>query len=158
MNDRPRSHHYAFVHRMIPSLLEARLEEIISIFIGKEGQNFLEAMWDKCGQLIEEGAPKLPSDGLSYFVEPRSEEPLKVVIQFPRPERITEGHMAALLVWRSGEYRYFILEFGVDIFSKENYSVLCEWRDGSHLNYGPGPQANPRNFLERVMSLVELEE
>jgi len=46
------------------------------------------------------------------------------------------------------------LEHGLNPLTGDTYTVLCEWRDQKHLNYGRGPEVTVDAFGSAVSDLV----
>jgi len=83
------------------------------------------------------------------------------IITFPRPERVTEAFMAAIVVpLEAGDQnhpncRYITLEYG----DAPRGTLLCEWSPVSgHKNYGDGPEPTIDLFVDAVKRLVSREE
>jgi len=111
--------------------------------------------------------PRLPDDGsarnaeLELFtavkIDTREHDGYRVhVIHMPAPQAPTEAHFVAI-VHKADEphepgqdspsTRYFTLEMTLGA-----RPLLCEWRrDGSHDNYGEGPNPDPDAFLAAVL-------
>lgn len=93
----------------------------------------------------------MPSDGLSGDLTTLGSHRLLVVV-LPRPVAAAEAYYTAV-VHPAGidRCRYFTLEYAVNPFTGESYTVLGEWADGNHLSYGPGPEPSLSAFLSVVV-------
>lgn len=86
------------------------------------------------------------------------------VIEFPEPKEVAEAHMVALLlpIDTSAELpdeaarpkgRYFTLEKGMT-FGGGSRTVLAEWTEDTHSNYGDGPPPNVAEFVAALTKLM----
>jgi hypothetical protein len=77
------------------------------------------------------------------------------VISMPEARNLTEACLVAVASTPL-ELRYFTLEKSIS--EDDTITVFCEWtKDGSHLNYGAGPNANVDDFSERIFNFMESE-
>jgi hypothetical protein len=150
----PREQHYAFAHFALPGVLASNAAGASELFAAGEGNAFLRWLWDQVGQKCsQEGL--VPSDGLYCRVRVEDERRV-VVVHLPEPRRMTEAFMVALVFdpptrgWlgkrKAGPTRYFTLELSTDLEGGWR-TVLCEWRDESHLNMGDGPSPDEDAFV-----------
>lgn len=85
------------------------------------------------------------------------------VIEFPEPKEIAEAHFVALVVAvdTSGDLpdpeqvkgRYFTLEKSIT-FGAGTRTVLAEWSEDTHSNYGDGPPAEVAEFVAALTKLM----
>jgi hypothetical protein len=63
------------------------------------------------------------------------------VITLPQPRAITEAYFAAVVCRISDPSygRYFLWETAESIFDQRQYTVIGEWKESSHGNFGEGP-------------------
>ncbi|MGC3968466.1 MAG: hypothetical protein QM775_14145 [Pirellulales bacterium] len=86
------------------------------------------------------------------------------ILEFPPPRETTEAFMVACVVpmnpqqdLREGEAvkgRYFTLEKGYVLPGDPPRTVLAEWDEHAHSNYGDGPPAEPRAFAAALEKLL----
>jgi hypothetical protein len=82
------------------------------------------------------------------------------VVHMPTPLAPTEAHFVAIVhkadephepMQESPSTRYFTLEKS----AVGTRPLLCEWRrDGTHGNYGEGPDADPEAFVAAILELI----
>ena len=60
---------------------------------------------------------------------------------FPMPRETTEGWLGAIVGRNDAPpwFRYFVWEKSVNFMDGTDSTVLGEWKDGTHVNYGAGP-------------------
>ncbi len=81
-----------------------------------------------------------------------------MIVQFPEPKGPVEAYFVAIVIREDPESgakdwcRYITLELSAE---RSNATVLAEWRDGGHFNYGSGPPADPKAFKQAVISHIE---
>jgi hypothetical protein len=143
-----------FAHRVLPSLFFQDPERFLEI-LKKEGITFLRFFWDKLGSSLD-AEDVQPLHGVNYETRVLEDGTSIAMIEFPKPEHVTEAYFAAL-VYRplsaGGEsiQRYFTLEYGITLSEPGERSVLCEWTvDNHHLNFGDGPEPTSRAFFTAV--------
>ncbi len=151
-SDPPRAHHYVFAHRELPAL--AHDPRFFPLATGAGGSNFAIGYWDHVGARLPP-AERLPPTDMALRVERRGGRTI-VLVRLPAPERMTEAHLVAVVQGLPGEpdVRYFTLELGFASAEPEGprsrRTVLCEWTEGRHVNYGEGPPAEEAGFLAAV--------
>lgn len=86
------------------------------------------------------------------------------VIEFPEPKEIAEAHFVALVlpidtsaglpdVAERPKGRYFTLEKSIT-FGAGARTVLAEWSEDTHSNYGDGPPPNVAEFVAALTKLM----
>ena len=148
----PRPQHYDFAHRLLRQRFVRDPPGLGRLVVGQDGGLFLQALWNEAMPALETVGPIL-SRGLGRSVEPWEAGTI-IIVTLPEPQAITEAHMVALVLPETGAPRYFTLEAGFheDMTSR---TALCEWRDGSHVNYGDGPRPDPETFAAAVRLHVD---
>ncbi|MCZ7644237.1 MAG: hypothetical protein M5U26_02970 [Planctomycetota bacterium] len=165
MGQQSRQNHYVFAHRVLPNLAHHDALQVFEILSSEKAQTFLWNVWRDLTQKIKDSVPAeaTPADFHIYRVRLRN-YPAAVIVT-PPPEGITETHMVAV-VWLMDlgagglpddpAVRYFTLEKGARSEDGGERTVLGEWtKDGSHLNFGDGPPAEPKAFARRLEELVQ---
>lgn len=148
----PRAQHYDFAHLLLRRRFFEDPSGLARLVAGEDGQTFLQAMWNEA--LSSEAEPIAPHDLEGTLVA--SPQGTLVVVNLPQPNAMTEAHQVALVVPEQGAPRYFTLELGFDEDDRQR-TVLCEWRDGAHVNYGDGPEPDVDVFAAAVRAKVEPE-
>lgn len=149
-DDAPRLLYYSFAHRELPYVLlrhgqsfrTAALEGRVAVGI----QRLWEGLATDAGSVAD---AKLIVTSTVHECGGR----LVVLITPPRAEHTTEAHFIAVVLDRTDEshMRYVILEFGWDVVTGAPRTVLGEWtKDGTHMNFGDGPENNADAFLAAV--------
>jgi hypothetical protein len=150
----PRPHHYRFAHEVLASLARDLGPQMLD---GDPPEGFgagLVSLWDDFGGRLPAGE-RLPSDGLDANLLTLGPHRLLVVV-LPRPAAQAEAYYTAVVQPAdAGHCRYFTLEHAVNPFTKEPYTVLGEWADGSHLNLGSAPAPGLAAFLSAVVALLD---
>jgi hypothetical protein len=84
----------------------------------------------------------------------------------PRPKVMTEAFYIAVVlltpmdqivagtIQEKPEVGYYTLELGIAPDESE-YTLLCSWVDGRHVNFGEGPEAEPAMFLQAVSEKLQ---
>lgn len=155
--DEARPQHYHFVHRFLPGQLEFGAKTVVERLLENPGR-YLNYYWSSSMEEIGIDQQKsLPSDGLECFPIQLDDTRHGVLIQLPEPKNTNEAYFAAIVITKSSEnfdeFRYFTLEYskGFDGFLR---TVLCEWKDGTHFNYGDGPPPQSAAFIESLKRLL----
>ncbi|MEU9045943.1 MULTISPECIES: hypothetical protein [unclassified Kitasatospora] len=149
----PRPHHYRFAHKVLAGLARDLGPRMLD---GEPEQGFgpgLVSLWKDFGERLP-AADRLPSDGLDANLITLGPHRL-LVVELPRPAAPAEAYYTAVVQPGGADHcRYFTLELAANPFTRETYTVLGEWADGSHLNLGPGPAADLSGFLTAVVELL----
>ena len=100
----------------------------------------------------------IPADILECFPVEIDDEHYGVIVQFPKPERMAEAYFATIIVKTENEnsnyYRFFTLEFSKNSDGSK-CTVLGEWRNGRHTNYGDGGAPHKENFVESLKGFFQ---
>jgi len=121
---------YIAEHVIMPRFLRDRGAEACLDAIAQKNDEFFIPVW------FEAGFQFRPM--FVHAVHP----PHRVgIITFPRPREATEAYVGVVVghVEDRSFLRYFLWEQSVS-FTGEAGTVLGEWEDGSHVNYGAGPK------------------
>lgn len=149
-----RTQHYIFAHYALRSAVTANPIEAMAALAAPRGQAVLESIWNDLGAEVakKRGVRPIPSAGLSAAVSDLAGRPC-ALITLPPPQGNTEAHLLAIVLDNSTPkpaIRYFTLERGFHVADNSPRTVLCEWTDSKHVNYGDGPPPNPEAFLAAV--------
>ncbi len=152
--DEPRLHHYIFAHRLLPGIVRRAGIHFILKSKTLEAGHWIR-MWNELGDHLD-GAPRVPPGGLSARdVSTRTYD--AILFTLPEPAGITEAHFVLVISKRPRFFalnlfrtaRYLTLEYGVHEDGTPR-TVLCEWKDGTHVNLGDGPPSEPDAFVRHV--------
>ncbi|PIE18820.1 MAG: hypothetical protein CSA65_04085 [Proteobacteria bacterium] len=149
----PRAQHYDFAHLLLRRRFFEDPSGLARLVAGEDGETFLQAMWNEA--MASGEVDPIPPRGLKGTLVGGARGVL-VVVDLPRPRAMTEAHQVALVVPEQGDPRYFTLELGFDEDDHQR-TVLCEWRDGAHMNFGDGPAPDIEAFAAAVRAKVEPE-
>jgi hypothetical protein len=158
----PRPQYYYFAHYALRDATFELGAACGGVLMSPRKDELLGDLWEHITQGIREQDPKAPLDPLpSVEVMPlvAGRTPC-VVLKFPPPKGITECHFVGMVLHfdpSKGEspneqtkVSYFTLEHGENDAGGPR-TVLCEWtKEGSNLNYGDGPPAEPELFANAI--------
>lgn len=158
------SHHYALAHIVLKDVCMHHPVYFFCVMVSPEKDEFLEMVWQWVCEICDGGGKAPFSIQDVVFEGMRIQEYPMLVALFPQPRDIAEVFMIAAVLKvpadeleeapENPEVRYFTLELG----ATEDYrarTVLCEWdMSGNHVNYGDGPDPDPRAFIEAIKSLL----
>jgi hypothetical protein len=148
-----RRHHYYFAHLELPAAAFRLGSDLVTS--GGDVALTLRNAWDRVGEDFAE-QDRVCSTGLavSHHRIPGYD---MLLITFPLALYPTEAYFAAVtLSTEDGNVRYFTLEDAVSPMTMTRCTVLGEWTsEGTHCNFGDGPEPRPDAFLDGVRSLLE---
>lgn len=169
----PPRHEYMLAHIVLPQLCRENPYLLFNVLISSEKDNFLAHTWNYVRTMCDPGGEPSFSIEDVRFVPTRIGDFPAFVALFPQPKAMTDVLMAvAVLMVPLGseepsiiehpECRYFTLELTLMDHDKPSPTIatmLCEWdKEGSHLNYGPGPdELSPQRFLDAVQKILSPE-
>jgi hypothetical protein len=153
-----RPQHYMFAHRVLPSLFFRDPALFLNIMSSPKALDMLRTQWDSLGKHF---APVEPSTGLDYETRTLEDNTTIIIVIMPPPCNVTEAYFTAA-VYRpptAGEpalARYFTFEYGTNIMTGENHTVLGEWTaDTTHRNYGSKNRtADKGEFIKTVCGIL----
>lgn len=87
------------------------------------------------------------------------------ILEFPAPQKMAEAFMVAIVALfdpdeelpkdlSAVQARYYTLEKGFSADGSDR-TVLCEWDDTAHKNYGDGPEATPAAFARALETAMQ---
>lgn len=145
-----RVHHYQFAHRVLAHMAQRRGAEVVTKVPADRWTEALTELWDGYGAKLEP-EDRLPADGLTGRFLQRDGYNI-LLVTLPRPEQPPEAHFVAFVVPpQSQDCRFYTLEHSVDPIGEQPYTVIAQWRDGSHINLGPGPAPDAEAFVTEVV-------
>ncbi len=107
----------------------------------------LAQTWRAVGEQLPE-SERLDGTGLAASVHALENGQI-VLVTLPHAEHTTEVHFAAITVLEGQAPRFFVLEHSWTL-ADEPSTVLCEWTEKGHSNFGTGPSPEPQAFLRAV--------
>jgi hypothetical protein len=163
--DEPRCGHYTFAHYALRSVAHQNPMECLAILASPRARAFLSDLLRSVAEHCRARGKESDLAVDDIIVHPvRAAGNPCAVVEMTRPRAVAEAHFVAavLLVGADpgspGEgqpsVRYFTLEKGMS-FEGPPRTVLCEWTaEGSHVNYGDGPEPGVDAFVQAVAALV----
>jgi len=163
-NSQPRPHHYVLGHVALRSLALENPLRFLSIMGTPDADKFLNAVYQNLVEsLKDEGPPDFTLNDVRYD-RGKLGDWLCVVFTLPPPKEVTEVYFCCLAghldqndpnpTPESIKARWFTLEYGLTDDGGKR-TVLCEWtKDGTHKNYGDGPEPTLDNFLQAVADKI----
>ena len=155
------SHQYAFAHWTVRDYLFEHTSQFFELLHSSEQPNFLAWLWfatdERTGTQIT-NFDAIPTSAEVCSLGGR----LGVLIELPEPSAIGEAYFVLAVAPSSaitGELspesvpRYFLLEAGSHQDGVPR-TVLCEWTQEAHVNYGDGPAASIESFVLSVEKLL----
>ena len=156
--DEPRLYHYIFAHRYLPEKLRENPSGVRMWLTGEKGVEHLKIRWG----LLRMAYKVNPDDyfepeGMNRYILRPTPNHTIIIVQFPPPKRMTEAFYGAIVFWPDNRYRYFTLELTEGMSPDGSpRTVVGEWADLGHANYGEGPSPNPEAFLNAVIERIDL--
>jgi hypothetical protein len=143
--------HYAFAHRMLPSIFLNEPAKFIGT-LEQAGNDFLYYLWESLGNRLEASDLVAP-EGLDCQLNQLDNDTTIALITLPPPQQITEAYFVAT-VYRPPMKRFITLEYGSHGDGRQR-TVLCEWTADIHSNMGDGPEPTLEAFFEAVVNLIK---
>ncbi|RQP21418.1 hypothetical protein DZC73_28485 [Albitalea terrae] len=154
----PRDHHYAFAHVVLRDVCASDPLQLFAIVASPEQERFIAWLWELTEKRVGKPIAELDPKTLAVTTCRIGEHPA-IIVRMPAPEAVAEAHLVGLLLTSVPEsaseapasvaFRYFTLEHGVNMDGSAR-TVLCEWADGVHRNFGEGPEATESAFIEAL--------
>jgi hypothetical protein len=146
INDLRHREHYALAHQVIPELIE-KMGSVLVAKLMNDGGDFLRESWLR--RASQEGFDPLSSDDDFAVIGPQQDEELCLInlegegraflfLVMPQVAAPLESQIGTFVWGFPNEViRYFTLEVEMSLDGAVGHGrVLCEWRNGNHLNYG----------------------
>ncbi len=140
----PRDQHYDFAHKTLVAAMEEGDGFLADL--EKKKDNLLKSLWRDAGKAAKD-SKKVSATGLAFQVFKVDETKTVVVVMLPKPEVTAEAFMVGCVVTKGGKTEtVYTLEK-----SFKGGTVLCSWNDGTHGNFGAGPEAKPELFRDAIL-------
>jgi hypothetical protein len=142
----PREHHYVFAHYAVREICLEDPLRFFHLIASPERDEFLAWLWTTVEERVERPIADIDLHQLSVITTRLKNRPA-ILIQMPAAVATTEAHFIGMVLGESPggapveaavSLRYFTLEQG-DSFDGASTTMLCEWAQGTHRNYGEGP-------------------
>ena len=157
----PRRHHYEFAHLALRQLCANDPLKFFAIFGSEDQRGFVDWIWKTVEDHVGTPAQDMRSDEISIVTCRLADSPA-ILISMPPPKATAEAHAVGLVLTRTQRelvteaeadakpaFRYFTLEAGTNLDGSPR-TVLCEWAEESHLNFGDGPAADLDAFGKAI--------
>lgn len=149
----PRIYHYLFAHKYLPDKLLESSQGVIAWLTGEKGVEHLKTRWTLLPTVYNfEPKDFIEPVGINRYVLKPTTTHTIVLVQFPKPEQVSEAFFSAILIQPDNSYRYFTLEktFGEDDNGIPK-TILGEWSNGNHANLGSGGSPNIEDFSALII-------
>ena len=145
-------HHYDFGHVVLREMCSHNPMAFFQVLAtpGTGKDDFLEQLWRiTCERCDAKGPPSFSHKDVAADPARIDDYPV-ILVTMPRPEVMTEAFYIAVVLLTPIEqivagnipekplFGYYTLELGIAPDESE-YTMLCSWVDGSHINFGEGP-------------------
>jgi hypothetical protein len=153
----PREHHYVFAHDAVREICQEDPVRFFDLIASPERDEFLAWLWTTVEERVERPVVDIDLHQLAVITTRLKHRPA-IVIRMPAAIAPTEAHLVGMVLGESPEgaaagsgvsLRYFTLERG-DSVDGTSRTVLCEWVEGTHRNYGEGPPPDVDAFAKAV--------
>jgi hypothetical protein len=163
---KPRNQHYVFAHVFLRQIVLDTPWQFFAMMASPDAAKILVSIWDNVGRWLEKSGKAVdasPSDGLLATPTRIAGFPA-VVITLPTPIGLTEAYFVAVVMRtlelpkdmkEKGPVSYYALELGLSIATDSGRTVLTQWDNDAHLNYGDGPVAEFEAFRLAVEKKLE---
>jgi hypothetical protein len=157
----PRGQHYYFAHIALRALAAEDPERLITALASPDAEAFLLDLWNA----VSKDASQPGEEDIAVSPEGLEAIPARVagrsaaLVILPPPRAATEAYFVAILLNHEldepakpapePEFYYFTLEKGVALDASTR-TIFCQWEDACHKNYGDGPPADGRAFLDHI--------
>lgn len=159
--DEPRPHHYVFAHQTLRYECSVDPLSFFAVIGSAECEDFLAQVLAATTQVIGTPADFAPAD--LEVVTGRIRDWPCVVVRMPPALAAAEAHLVGVVLTdmpadgaASEEplsFRYFTLERSFD-FGDGPHTVLCEWTEDRHVNFGSGPAVDVGEFVTALEALL----
>jgi hypothetical protein len=160
----PRPHHYILAHIALRSLALENPLRFLALMGSPDADKFLDSVFQALNDSLKEDGPGDFTMRDVRYERGKLGEWLCIVFVMPPPKAVTEAYYCCLAGYldpkepnpapESVRGRWFTLEYGLAEDGGAR-TVFCEWtKDGTHENYGDGPEPTLEKFLEVVAAKV----
>ncbi|MGW8394691.1 hypothetical protein [Pseudoduganella sp. HUAS MS19] len=153
----PRDHHYVFAHILVKEVCAQDPLRFFALVASPEQKDFVAWLWEMTAKQV--GRPITEFDPGQLEVSTfRVKDAPAILLKMPDPIAAAEAHMVGVILTdfpkdaaaeSKGSFRYFTLEHGVNLDGTIG-TVLCEWDDEEHKNFGDGPPPTVEAFAGAI--------
>ena len=165
---RARDHHYTFAHLFLRAAATERKLDLLAILASPQADDYLLDLWQSAYEFLAheaggKGQPppgRVDATGLSSAEGALIDGYPTALVRLPPPQGLTEAYFVALCgvgaeigtatrLWDTdAPLRFFMLELSL------GGTMLCEWHDDTHSNFGGGPPADLVSFVAAVEQVM----
>lgn len=154
--------HYLFAHIALRQIALDRVLGVLGMLSGDQSKKFIASLLSTLSEDLKHPAPFTADD---IFIHPlRLGNYPAAIIEMPVPRETAEAYFTAMIALIDLEEpppadlttipaRYITLEKGVSL-DKKPRTVLGEWTESSHLNFGTGPDPTLAGFEAAINQLL----
>ena len=159
--EEPRRHHYVFAHQALRQACSVDPLSFFAALGSNERDELLGRVLAVTVRHVGEPADFTPAD--LEVITGRIHDWPCAVIRMPVARAAAEAHLICVVLTgipaaeeQSAAplaFRYFTLERSFD-FGDGPATVLCEWTEHQHVNFGSGPAVEVGDFVAAIKSLL----
>ncbi len=157
-------HHYVLAHIALRQACFANPFGFFACMGADRRKAFLDSLWNQIrNNCDKDNPPSFSIEDVKITTTSINNFPF-LLIQMPEPQKIPEAYFVGIVLKiqlneldrppDKPEVRYFTLERGIELETKNARTVLCEWQHDEHLNFGDGPEVNPKSFIEEIKKRI----
>jgi hypothetical protein len=158
-------HHYDFAHVVLREACSINPMAFFQVLASPGKEEFLENLWRASRERCNGTAPAWFSSREIAIDSLMLENYPTILVTMPSPRVMTEAFYVAIVLLtpmdqimagtipEQPDFGYYTLELGIAP-NEGRYTVLCAWKNGQHLSFGNGPDADPTSFLQAVSEKV----
>lgn len=159
-------HHYDFSHIVVREICSHNPMAFFQVLASPGRDEFLENLWRiTCERCDEKGPAPFSHKDIAIDTVKIGEYPV-ILVTMPRPRVACEPFYVAVVLLtpidrlvkgnipEKPSFGYYTLELGIAPDGRA-FTMLCSWVDGTHKNFGAGPEAEPAAFLQAVAEQLQ---
>jgi hypothetical protein len=153
----PRDHHYVFAHYTVREVCAQDPMQFFAIVASPKQEKFVAWLWQTTEKRIGKPITDVEPSQMTVTTCRVKESPV-VILKMPTPVAAAEAHLVGVLLTDfqqaaesegKATFRYFTLEHGVNLDGTAR-TVLCEWDESGHKNFGDGPPPTVEAFANAL--------
>jgi hypothetical protein len=155
-------HHYALAHVVFRGMCEADPLRFFAMMASEKRDELLRSVWDHFCKTIKQ-PPEFDISDVKIETGAIDKFPL-LILEMPPPREVTQAHFIGIILQLDPQqplaeqippFRYFTLEKTVSFDEQPAGTVMCEWRENSHSNYGTGPEPTRDAFVKKITEMLQ---
>jgi hypothetical protein len=147
--------HYRFAHRTLRGIVEKDPGTFARLSARDDFVRGLTGVWDAMNEALPP-EQRLAAEGLATCRSDDQNGRTIVIVTMPPAEHAAEAHFVGVVIDDESLSRYITLEHGWNLDDSPR-TVLCEWTERGHMNFGDGPPADLDSFRQAVHQRLEPE-